>query len=96
MLPLIAISLAALGLSLLLTAAMRRLAPRWGLTDDPDSYRKLHGGPIPLGGGVAVFAATCCVLGIVLLVPNPWGLELPAGWSSSASRCWPWRSCGAS
>ena len=41
------------------TAAMRRLAPRWGLVDQP-AARKVHATPTPLGGGVGI------VLGVVL------------------------------
>lgn len=35
------------------TFAMRRLAPRWGLVDQPNR-RKVHVVPVPLGGGVAI------------------------------------------
>lgn len=38
---------------------VRRLAPRWGLLDQPN-YRKVHETPIPLGGGLAI------ALGVVL------------------------------
>lgn len=41
------------------TLAMRRLAPRWGLLDQPNS-RKVHAVPTPLGGGVGI------LLGVVL------------------------------
>lgn len=41
------------------TAAMKRLAPRIGFVDKPGS-RKIHTNPKPLGGGIAIF------LGIVL------------------------------
>jgi UDP-GlcNAc:undecaprenyl-phosphate GlcNAc-1-phosphate transferase len=39
--------------SVVLTALMRRLAPRWGLVDHPNS-RKVHVIPTPLGGGLAI------------------------------------------
>lgn len=66
--------------SLAITPLVRWTASRIGLTDRPDSHRKLHGQPTPLGGGVAVFLATALVLGAVLLVPNPWNLRLNQDW----------------
>ena len=48
---------AALTLGAAATAAMRSLAPRWGLIDAPDGGRKAHGAPTPLGGGLAVWLA---------------------------------------
>jgi UDP-GlcNAc:undecaprenyl-phosphate GlcNAc-1-phosphate transferase len=41
----------------LATAALRRLAPRWGLVDVPDA-RKNHRAPTPLGGGLGVWLGT--------------------------------------
>jgi len=38
------------------TFVMRRIAPRWGLVDQPNQ-RKVHVVPTPLGGGVALAAA---------------------------------------
>ncbi|MBU4399523.1 MAG: undecaprenyl/decaprenyl-phosphate alpha-N-acetylglucosaminyl 1-phosphate transferase [Planctomycetes bacterium] len=49
--------------SLALTAAVRAAARRWGIVDKPDGRRKLHGRPVPLWGGVAVYGAT--VLGLL-------------------------------
>ncbi|MCI0340382.1 MAG: undecaprenyl/decaprenyl-phosphate alpha-N-acetylglucosaminyl 1-phosphate transferase [Planctomycetales bacterium] len=49
---LVACAVAAL-LALLLTGTVRRLAPRWGLVDEPGE-RKIHQAPTPLGGGLAV------------------------------------------
>ncbi len=66
----------AAGLSMVLTVAVRRVAPLLGLVDRPDNHRKLHRTAIPLGGGVAVFLATAAVLGGLLLLPNPWRDEL--------------------
>ncbi|MCD6405371.1 MAG: undecaprenyl/decaprenyl-phosphate alpha-N-acetylglucosaminyl 1-phosphate transferase, partial [Planctomycetes bacterium] len=43
-------------LSLILTTAMIRLAPRLGLVDEP-SARKIHTKPVPLGGGIAIVLA---------------------------------------
>lgn len=49
--------------SLFLTAVVRAIARRWNIVDCPDGKRKLHGRPVPLLGGVAVYAAT--VLGLL-------------------------------
>ena len=43
-------------ISWLLTASLLRLAPRFGLTDDPDP-RKLHAQSTPGGGGVGIYVA---------------------------------------
>ncbi|HUG91220.1 MAG TPA: MraY family glycosyltransferase [Planctomycetaceae bacterium] len=51
--------LPALVISALATAAMRRLAPRVGLIDQP-AARKVHFAPTPLGGGVGIW------LGVVI------------------------------
>jgi len=57
----------AFALSVGFVRALRPLALRWGLVDQPDS-RKAHGRAVPLTGGVAIF------LGIVLAA-----LSLPFG-----------------
>ncbi|QDU01504.1 WecA-like glycosyltransferase [Gimesia chilikensis] len=41
-------------ISFLATALMRKLAPRWGLIDQP-AQRKVHVTPTPLGGGVGIW-----------------------------------------
>lgn len=51
---LIACFLPAFVLSTLLTMAIRVLAPKWGLVDQP-AARKVHVTPTPLGGGLAIF-----------------------------------------
>ena len=56
-------STAAFAASLLLTAAVRAVARRYDIVDRPDGKRKLHGRPMPLWGGVAVYAAT--VIGLL-------------------------------
>ena len=43
--------------SLLLTPLVRRVALRCGVLDRPDGKRKLHGRPVPLWGGAAVYLA---------------------------------------
>lgn len=57
----VACILPAFAVSLLATAAMRSLAPRWGLIDQP-AARKVHVTPTPLGGGIGVW------LGVLLTV----------------------------
>ena len=66
--------------SLILTPLVRKLALKIGLVDRPDSRRKLHAGPMPLGGGVVVFLAMSVVLGGVLVVRNPWAIGLSKDW----------------
>ena len=67
---------AACGASLVLTAVVRRFAPRYGLIDKPDGHRKLHKRAIAVGGGLAVFLATAGVLGTLIAFPNPAGDRL--------------------
>ena len=50
-------------ISFLLTAWMRRQAPKWGLVDQP-AARKVHQEPTPLGGGLAIY------LGFVLTIAS--------------------------
>lgn len=71
--------------SLILTALVRELAPRIGLTDRPDSHRKLHRKTMPLGGGMAILLATVSVLGVVLIQPNPFCADLWNHWSLLSS-----------
>ena len=50
-------------ISFLATALMRKLAPRWGLIDQP-AQRKVHVTPTPLGGGVGIW------LGVILPIAS--------------------------
>jgi UDP-GlcNAc:undecaprenyl-phosphate/decaprenyl-phosphate GlcNAc-1-phosphate transferase len=80
-------SLVALIASLALTAAVRSLAKRWGVMDQPDGRRKLHGRPVPLWGGIAVYGAT--VLGLLAALFSPGGangefIELSLAWMIAA------------
>ncbi len=75
------IVLAACVVSLVLTALIRAVAVRIGLTDHPDGRRKLHVAAMPLGGGVAIFLATVGVLGFLLIVPNAFRSLLWQQWS---------------
>lgn len=65
-------------LTLLLTPAAIRLAPRLGWMDQP-SERKQHTAPVPLAGGLAVLAAACLsIAGMAVWSPavraSLWGL----------------------
>ncbi|MDF1743800.1 MAG: MraY family glycosyltransferase [Gimesia sp.] len=53
-------------ISFLATAAMRRLAPRWGLIDQP-AQRKVHTSPTPLGGGVGIWLGVVVPIAIAQL-----------------------------
>jgi len=43
-------------IAVIVTAAMKRVAPRLNFTDKP-GHRKIHKAPTPLGGGVAIYLA---------------------------------------
>lgn len=59
-------AIVALTTGLIGTRALRHFAPRIGLVDAPDGVRKLQTRAIPLGGGLAVFAAV--LLGTVAAI----------------------------
>jgi UDP-GlcNAc:undecaprenyl-phosphate GlcNAc-1-phosphate transferase len=61
----------ACAISFALTFIIRRIAPRIGLVDRPDDFRKLHKNTTPLGGGLAVFLASAGMIVAVGTVPNP-------------------------
>jgi UDP-GlcNAc:undecaprenyl-phosphate GlcNAc-1-phosphate transferase len=71
---------AAVLLALILTAGVRKFAPRFRLLDHPDNRRKLHARPIPVGGGLAVYFATVLVIVALATVPNPWCRHLRNTW----------------
>jgi UDP-GlcNAc:undecaprenyl-phosphate GlcNAc-1-phosphate transferase len=48
--------------SVVLTAAAKRVAQRFGILDAPDGQRKLHRGPVPLWGGTAVYLSMVIAL----------------------------------
>ncbi|MCR9296444.1 MAG: undecaprenyl/decaprenyl-phosphate alpha-N-acetylglucosaminyl 1-phosphate transferase [bacterium] len=54
--------------ALALTPIVRQIAIQWGITDNPDNHRKLHGRVVARAGGTAV-------LGAVLLVCAPASLK---------------------
>lgn len=53
------------GLAVVLTGVVRRLALRWGVLDHPGE-RKVHAAPMPLMGGVAIYATFFAVIAIHL------------------------------
>ncbi len=67
---------AAFVLSVALCGLMLRLAPRWGLVDQPGGH-KGHRQPTPMGGGVAIWASTFLVLLAGTLVVILAGDRLP-------------------
>jgi UDP-GlcNAc:undecaprenyl-phosphate GlcNAc-1-phosphate transferase len=72
--------LSGLVVSTSVTAAMRHLAPRWGLVDQPNA-RKVHVVPTPLGGGIGI------LLGVVLPLSAAHAL---AWWLGEAGRVPAW------
>lgn len=59
-------------LSVVLTAVMRRIAPKLGLIDRP-AARKVHLTPTPLGGGAAIWASVmAAILGALAVA---WGVQ---------------------
>jgi UDP-GlcNAc:undecaprenyl-phosphate/decaprenyl-phosphate GlcNAc-1-phosphate transferase len=60
----------AAALSLWLTRLCRDIALRASCVDLPDATRKLHAGPIPAVGGVALAASTIGALGFAVLVSS--------------------------
>lgn len=57
-------------LAIVLTGLVRRLAFRWQILDHPGE-RKVHTAPVPLMGGVAIFATFYLVIGVHLLMLEP-------------------------
>ena len=63
-----------------LTGIARKFAPTLGFLDQPDGNRKLHGRPIPLLGGLAVFLAILLTCGAVLLAECTGRFEPQTDW----------------
>jgi UDP-GlcNAc:undecaprenyl-phosphate GlcNAc-1-phosphate transferase len=77
----------ALVAAIVFTAAVRAVAQHCGIVDRPDGRRKLHGRPVPLWGGVAVYGAM--VLGLLAIRFGPGGMspelaELSTAWMIAA------------
>ena len=66
------IVVASIPTSWILTGVARWLAPKMGLVDRPDTYRKRHARPVPRVGGVGFFATlVLCVGAIRVMLPEP-------------------------
>lgn len=52
--------------ALALTPIVRKYAIRFGVTDDPDNHRKLHGRTVARAGGTAVLGAVLLVCAFAL------------------------------
>ncbi len=75
-----ACALTGLAVSALMTAFMRRLAPRLGLVDHPNA-RKVHAVPTPLGGGLAILCGVLLPLvGAQAVVWLAASNAIPASW----------------
>ncbi len=83
----LALTAAAFGLSALLCALMRVVAPRFGLVDKPGG-RKAHLAPTPMGGGVAIWLTFVVVLAIGAGVITAAGGSLPAELGRHAAGMW--------
>src|ERR1039458_10681594 len=68
MLPLLILAVSALLLTLAVTPACRALCKRLGWVDKPDP-RKLHCGPIPRAGGIAILFGYGAALALVRFSP---------------------------
>ena len=68
MLPLLILALSALLLTLALTPACRALCKRVGWVDKP-GFRKVHRGPIPRAGGIAIFLGYAVALALFRFSP---------------------------
>lgn len=63
--------LIAFALAVGLTPLVRKLALGLKIVDLPDSSRKIHGRPVPLLGGVALFCAWLLALGLYIIFGHP-------------------------
>ena len=61
----------AFALSLVLTALIRKIAPRVGFVDRPSAHKR-HRGPVPYGGGIAIALAACVVLFVPAFLAYQW------------------------
>jgi UDP-GlcNAc:undecaprenyl-phosphate GlcNAc-1-phosphate transferase len=67
----IAFFTAAMVVSIGVTPLVRAVAMRFGLVDEPDGHRKLHGRPIPVAGGVAVLITSTLMIVGLFVFENP-------------------------
>jgi UDP-GlcNAc:undecaprenyl-phosphate GlcNAc-1-phosphate transferase len=94
MLPLLLILCCSFAAGLVLTRVVRALALRCDLVDRPDGWRKLHGKPVPVGGGMAILLAMALTLTLAEVLPNPLrgqlsgqGLSLPGLLAAATMIC---------
>jgi len=69
----------ALGLTLVLTPAVRDAFLKWGIVDRPDGVRKLHGRAVPRAGGLPIAAAYALAYLALLVSPLKGGDYLGQG-----------------
>lgn len=66
--------------TLCLTPLWRRIAPLWGFVDTPDA-RRIHLGPIPTAGGLALFAGFHAACALIYFFPwLPFAGQLSKDW----------------
>lgn len=68
--------LVALVLSLIFSGIVKRIMLKMRIVDIPDGTRKLHRGPVALGGGVALFLSFWLVVGYIVFFTNLLGKNL--------------------
>ena len=68
-----------------LTPSVRDFALRRGWMDLPGAGRHIHSRPVPRLGGVAIYLAVVCILGIVNIFPGLAGLSAPYPWRTIAA-----------
>jgi len=66
----------ALAVSVLLTALVRWLATRAHIVDRPDGHRKRHAYPVPLLGGLAIFAAFWAIMAFLVFCTDEFGKNI--------------------
>src|SRR4029078_9966251 len=72
------VCMTAFAAAILATLLMRAVAPACGLVDRPDAQRKLHYRATPLGGGLAVLAATLVAVSVGILLARWYEDWLPS------------------
>src|SRR5262245_8200514 len=82
---LVSLFVAGLFVCLVLTPFVRAAARRLGLVDRPDGRRKIHKSPVPVAGGVAIYIATCVVLGIAYFALPTWRQPATQQWQTFVS-----------
>ena len=65
------VALVSFVVGLFATYIVRAVSRRIGFVDLPDGKRKIHVNPVALGGGVAVFATMCVIVGGGVMLVSP-------------------------